>query len=563
MFQTLRNAPLVRRGSLLYLMLACLSLAVPAQHLLSEEPLLTLRVPANESATVKAAEAEPIADAAPDEEAMMDDPLMVHDFPLAKTLRIEPSRSKLVRTKKPVMRVSITDPNILDVTQYGPDEFEFIGHKSGETTLTMWYGQQGEEPSVVRYLVQVGPGTATTDRANVEYRDLERRINELFPNSQVQLIPVLDKLVVRGQARDSEEAAQIMSLIRQQTSGWGAFGGGGAFGVNQGSVAVLPDARDLPNYNVISLLEVPGEQQVMLKVRIAELTRTALRELGADFDLNFDHFSISSFLGAGGNVSAILDDGDVALFIRAFSSNGYGKILAEPTLVTISGATANFIAGGEFAVPTAVGVDGVAAATTTFRGFGTQLAFTPTVLDKDRIRLKVKPSFSTLNNENAVNGIPGLNTRGVETVVDLREGQWLAIAGLIQDQQGGTRDRIPFLGDIPIAGMVLGNQSVRREETELVVLVSPELVHPLEFEQVPLLLPGMEVTEPADCEFFFHQWIEGAPDCEHRSTVWPHYKQRLCQEEHHGGAHPGGCRATTRYQECQNYYVHGPTGFSE
>src|SRR5262249_25463264 len=157
----------------------------------------------------------------------------------------------------------------------------------------------------------------------------------------------------------------------------------------------------------------------MLKVRIAELSRTALREMGSTFLASSPNgdFSFASTLGITGAASAVLNSTDVFLAIQALSTNAYSKILAEPNLVTLSGQPAYFIAGGEFAVPTVVGVQGAAAATTNFRGFGTQLAFTPTILDKDRIRLRVAPSFSTLNTDNSVNGIPGLNSRALITTV--------------------------------------------------------------------------------------------------------------------------------------------------
>jgi pilus assembly protein CpaC len=189
------------------------------------------------------------------------------------------------------------------------------------------------------------------------------------------------------------------------------------------------------------------------------------------------------------------------------------------------------------------------------------LTFTPTVLDKDRIRMHVMPSFSTINDDLWVGGIPGLNSRAVATTVDLREGQWLAIAGLIQDQQGGSKGRIPFLGDIPFFGAPFMNESVRREETELVVLVSPELVHPMEAKQVPLILPGMDVTEPNDKAFFCLQQIEGHPDVQHRSTVWPAYRDRL-REAGFQAVHASHGQHGLYYQQ-QRYYMCGPQGFSE
>ncbi len=481
--------------------------------------------------------------------------------------RLDPIRSLLVRTKQKVSRISIADPAVLDVTQYGPTEFEFFGKRSGETALTMWFTDETGQEQVLRYLVHVGTDQEEQMRAELEYGELQDRLNELFPNSQIQLIPIADKLIIRGQARDAEEATRILSIIRaggdDLGGGWGGgWAGGGGGVVASGPVATLPDAPDLPIANVINLLEVPGEHQVMLKVRIAELTRTAIRELGASFSVTGEDWGFSSFLGGAGNLSAILDGSiDLELFLRAYSANGYGKILAEPTLVTISGRPATFLSGGEFAVPTAVGIGGIGAATTSFRGFGTMLTFTPTVLDKDRIRMHVMPSFSTINDDLEVDGIPGLNSRAVATTVDLREGQWLAIAGLIQDQQGGSKGRIPFLGDIPFFGLPFMNESVRREETELVVLVSPELVHPMECKQVPLILPGMEVTEPNDKAFFCLQQIEGHPDVQHRSTVWPAYRDRL-REAGFQAIHANHGQHGLYYQQ-QHYYMCGPQGFSQ
>ena len=349
--------------------------------------------------------------------------------------------------------------------------------------------------------------------------------------------------------------------VNRWTREEGSPGAGGL--VNIGTTARLPGAEDLPTSSVVNLLHVPGEQQVMLKVRIAEISRNSLRELGMDFSIIKSNWSLSNFIGGAGNITAILDNGDVNLFITAFSTNGYGKILAEPTLVTLSGQTADFIAGGEFAVPTTVGVQGVGAVSTTFRGFGTQLSFTPTVIDKDKIRLHVSPSFSSVNEDLTVDGIPGLDLRAADTTVDLREGQWLAIAGLIQDEQGGTRGRVPLVGDIKLVGAMFGNQSISRNETELVILVSPELVHPLEPEQVPLFLPGMEVTDPTGKEFFLHQQIEGIPGHDFRSTVWPARRHQL----QHGNVEARRAYRSEKnnpcFQDSQSYYLSGPQGFSE
>ena len=275
-----------------------------------------------------------------------------------------------------------------------------------------------------------------------------------------------------------------------------------------------------------------------------------------DVDLNINEFFLASALGGGGNAifSGTFSDGSFNLILRAMMNNGSAKILAEPNLVTLSGQPATFLSGGEFAVPTVVGVGGAQAATTSFKGFGTSIAFTPTVVDKDRIRLQVSPTFSTLNRDNAVNGIFGLDTRGVTTTVDMREGQVLAIAGLLQEQQNGTIRRIPFLGDIPGLGVLFSDKSMSRDETELIVLVSPELVHALDPEHAPQILPGMEVTEPTDKDFFYYGDIEGHPNCHHRGTVWPLYRSRLKR---------AGYDDMKSIEMSQQFYLDGPFGFSQ
>ncbi len=475
--------------------------------------------------------------------------------------RLEQNRSRIIKTAIPVTRVAITDPSIVDINEFGPTELEIIGLEAGETTMTLWFNTPGKEEQVLRYVVKVGADEAEKEQVEVEFNNLERRLRELFPNSRIQLIPIADKLILRGDARDAEEAARILSVVSGQSvdnSGNLAQGG-----LTPSTVGAFADIPDFPTTRVVNLLRVPGEQQVMLRVRIAEISRTAVREMGLDFNVFGDNFSISNFLGSSGNISAILDGGDVNLFIKAFSSNGVGRVLAEPTLVTLSGKPANFISGGEFAVPTTVGVDGVGAIATDFYGFGTTVQFTPTVLDKDKIRLQVSPQFSTVDQDLSVNGIPGLNTRGASTTVELREGQWLAIAGLIQDTGGGSRSRVPYIGDVPILGAAFGNQHTERNETELVILVSPELVHPMEAEQVPLFLPGMDVTEPTPHEFFGHQQIEGLPDEHFRSTIWPAYRHQLAHENKEIRDAYRESKSRERYRRTQKYYLSGSHGFSE
>lgn len=469
-------------------------------------------------------------------------------------LNVALRRSKILRMKQPIFRAAIADPSVIEIVAFGTREIEIIGKAAGSTTVTFWMGDE-DNPRHLSLVVKVEKDDSVDDRRRLEYGELQVMINEMFPNSRVQLIPIADKLIVRGQARDEQESAQIMSLLRQ--NGTPVSGPLGAFGsAAQGTAAEpFPDASALPTAQVVSLLKVPGEKQVMLKVRIAELKRSAVRELGADFNFDVSDLMLSSALAGGGNIMATgtFNDDSFTLALKALTGNGSAKILAEPNLVVLSGQTADFISGGQFAVPTIVGVGGAQASTTSFKGFGTQLSFSPVVLDHDRIRLNVSPSFSTLNSANSVGGIFGLDTRSVNTTVDLREGQVLAIAGLLQTQQSASSTRVPLLGDSKFLKPIFETKNVSSDETELLILVSPELVHPLEADEAPCILPGMEVTEPDDVDFFIYGDIEGRPGFHHRSTVWPLFRDRYCR-----------CKDDFEaIKRSQQYYVHGPNGFSK
>ena len=483
-------------------------------------------------------------------------------------LELHPRKAKLITTASPVSRFSVTNPDTVEIVQYTPTEFEIIGLRTGETTLTLWFEteQLGLTRPLLRYLVRVTRDDTRDFQAKVEYEDLEKKINEMFPNSMVQLIPFSDKLIVRGQARDSKEASEILTLLAGEMTdaqgrrriGYWPYGYGGNLGGAQDMGFGL--GGDLLAGNIIDLLQVPGEQQVLLKVRIAEISRTALRSLGVDLRVLTGDFSLTSAFGVGGPFSAVLNADEVRLALEAISSNAYSKMLAEPNLVTLNGQPADFLAGGQFAVPTVVGLNGVGAATTSFQGVGTQISFTPTIIDKDRIRLIVSPSFSSVNAGLTVDGIPGLNTRAVNTTVDLREGQWLALAGLLQDEQQGAKSRVPLLGDLPILEALFSSKSVSRGETELLIMVSPEIIHPIDAREVPLVLPGMEVTEPTDWALFLRGRIEGRQGCDHRSTVWPTYQERVIEAKHRAA---WGAGRHMEFQQSENYYLYGPAGFTD
>jgi pilus assembly protein CpaC len=308
---------------------------------------------------------------------------------------------------------------------------------------------------------------------------------------------------------------------------------------------------------IINLLRVVGLHQIMLQVRVAELNRTATREIGADI-LGIDPAS-GTILGTniGGNVTSIgnIPSGGTAagfagltglarnainpattafgifqsanfdILLHALRRNLLLNILAEPNLVAMDGHQASFLAGGQIPVPVAqsgAGIGSNPAITIEWKDFGVQLKFVPNVIDDQTIRLKVAPEVSALDPTTATlvagTSVPGITTRKADTTVELHQGETLAIAGLLQVTMEGDTRRIPLLGDLPYIGPLFSNTSHRRIEKELLVLVTPYLVKGMSPDQVGPE-PGAEVKDPTDWEFYLMNRIEGRTGRDFRSTI--------------------------------------------
>jgi pilus assembly protein CpaC len=229
-----------------------------------------------------------------------------------------------------------------------------------------------------------------------------------------------------------------------------------------------------------------------------------------------------------GTLYGIFDAGHFSLFLNALRSNALAKILAEPNLMALDGQPARFLAGGLFPypVPQSSSVPGgTAVVTVQFANFGAILSFLPQILANDVIRLDVEPVFSQLNfgAGTTINGgaVPAIDQRSARTVVEMREGQTLAIAGLLQSTTNANTTRIPGLGDLPIVGPWFSFNKIETVETELIVLVTPELVSPMEANEVSPA-PGDRVLQPNDFEFYFLGRIEGKLGRDFRATVREH-----------------------------------------
>ena len=458
-----------------------------------------------------------------------------------KEFTITVRRSKLLRSPVDIYRTAVVDPKICEIIQFTPSEVSIIGKSQGSTNITFWFEESDKKPTT--YLVRVIPDPERRREQENQFALLAEMIRELFPDSSIELVLVAKKLIVRGQAKDAEEASQIMKIVRGEASSrnrqnnlGNRIGGVSNQGIGDGFAAqVLSDDETGRQANsdiqIVNMLRVPGPQQVALRVKIAELNRSAARGFGVDLEgtINFNgddgsQVFLQSILNvATGNAPALItqfDGDDISIGIRHLEEHGVVRLLSEPTLVTMSGRPATFVAGGEFAIPTTVGVSGAAAVTTDFRSFGAIISFLPVVLNKDRIRLEVSPEFSQINSSLSVQSTPGLDVRAVTTTVEMREGQTLAIAGLLDDSMTANRS-----GDVPLISQWLARRDISRNETELIILVTPELVHPMEPEEVPPL-PGFDVTEPTNSEFYLSGRLEGKATREYRSTVWPSLRRR-------------------------------------
>jgi len=431
---------------------------------------------------------------------------------ISRSLDVVQHRSQLIVGRSNIVRLAIADPAIIEVAQYSPNEFAIIGLQVGATTLTVWF-DKSREPLI--YLVNTVRDPSADERRRTDYGKLERKLALLFPNSKVYLIPFSGKIVVKGQARDSEEAATILQIVREVSGAQGSAGTLQSRPVAGCSTCQQTPTRptDAATDTIVNMLEIPGEFQVMLRVQIAELDRSQLRSMGVDLThLLFDGRHSASGFGKSSASAGIFEKREMRAVMNGLMANGTAKILSEPVLTVVSGHSASFLSGGEFAVPTIVGVEGVGAQQTTFHGFGTSLVVTPVVLDRDLIRMNIVPEFSQLNAGNTVNGIPGVDTRRAETTVELREGQTIVLAGLISHRTTTETSRIRFLSDLPIVGpKYFSGKRSKQDETELLILVTPEIVRPMDAEEVPPV-PGHEVTAPNDCELYRYGMTEGTPD---------------------------------------------------
>jgi len=400
------------------------------------------------------------------------------------------NKSQILRVDTAVSEILVGNSAIADVLALTDQSIYVLGLAVGSTNLTI-YGQGRQLLAVLDLVV------------SYDVDGLKSKLFEVMPDESIEVRTINGALLLSGTVSNSTRLRQILDIAERYAPG-----------------------------AVTQALSVRGSQQVLLEVRFAEVQRNLTRELGFNQSVAFNDAGeiIFSLLGGPfaptgaalglvtGQASLVTTLGNFTMsqLLTFLESKSLIKILAEPNLVVLSGETASFLAGGEFAIPVVqTGGDGGGgnAITIQFKEFGVGLSFTPTVIADDLIHLVVIPEVSVINDAlgTAVGGVsvPGLDTRRVSTTVELRDGQSFAIAGLIQSNFRDSVSQFPWIGDVPILGALFRSSEWERNETELVVIVTARLVEPAPSPNM-LATPLDTVVSPNDFELFFLGQVEGA-----------------------------------------------------
>jgi pilus assembly protein CpaC len=402
-------------------------------------------------------------------------------------LKMVVNSSRFLVLNKKIPQVQVNNPDVLDVMPMSPNQVQISAKRTGVTQVNLW----GEDKRI--YTVNV---VVTGDAA-----ELTQTLRELFPRASLTVVPVNgNSVVISGYVDQQDAVPKIVSVAGKY----------------------FPD--------VINNMTVSGVQQGMLHVKVFEISRTKLRNMGFDFanvsgsgTLFWSGVNglLSSASGApfGGpaagsapdNVFKFSTGGANAFYgvLNALREDDLAKLDAEPDLVAISGRPAYMLVGGEIGYQVTNALSGTMVG---FKEYGTRLDFVPIVLGNGRMHIDLRARVSALDAANSAGGIPALTTRETETGVELRAGQTLAIAGLIQRTTEAENHGLPWISEIPYVGVPFRSVSHSTNEIELLVLVTPEIVDGMNPGQVPTCLPGMQTSDPSDWELFFKGHLE-VPNC--------------------------------------------------
>lgn len=427
----------------------------------------------------------------------------------SQSLDLTVGKSVLLDSILPMERVSVGLGGFAEVTAVGPSEVLVNGKAPGETTLIIWQ----EDGTKLYYDLAVRPSRFL---ANNRIELADRQIKEELPGQNIKLSLEDDTFFLRGRVKDLTSAERAYSIA-----------------------STLGKAVNLLYVDV-----PPAEAQILLKVKFASVDRNLSTQMGVNLFSTgaansigsvstgqFSPPSIPSVTSGGRSATASLSDAlNLFLFrpdlnlgatIRMLETRGLLEILAEPNVLAQNGKEASFLAGGEFPFPVVQGSTGggAAAVTIQFREFGVRLNFLPTITPRGSISLRVSPEVSALDFTHglSVNGfnVPAMTVRKLTTAVELNEGQSFAIGGLLDNRVTDSLEKIPFIGDLPVIGKFFQSKSRNKENTELLVIVTPELVRPIPrgapLPQLKYSIPFLEPNTPPDARTPEQQSSRAAP----------------------------------------------------
>ncbi|MGI8996300.1 MAG: type II and III secretion system protein family protein, partial [Pyrinomonadaceae bacterium] len=379
-------------------------------------------------------------------------------------------QSRVINFDRPIGRFSVSNPEIAEAVIVAPNQALVNGKAFGQVNFIAWERESGK---FIVFDVFV--------RANLSL--IDSQIRALFPKDDIRLSQANGSVVLSGSVSNPSTITQAESVV--QAAG----------------------------FKTVNLLDAPvvNAMQVQLQVRVAEVSRNRLRELGATYAYE-SRPGVGGSIGTGGGpytvdkvtggsifgnvtgsaLNLFVMGGNTFNFLRALQTQGALRALAEPNLIAMNGQKASFLAGGEFPVPIVQsGGGGGNSVTVEFKEYGVRLSFKPTIIDEDHIRLELEPEVSTIDFANGVrfNGflIPALRTRRANTAVELRDGQSFALAGLLDNNESRSLSKIPILGDIPLLGNLFKSKSFQKQETELMFIVTANLVKPMNSDDLPQL----------------------------------------------------------------------------
>ncbi len=444
----------------------------------------------------------------------------------AKSVFVPVNRSSLVVVPNPMEEVMVANPDIADVHAHNPTNLTVVGKRKGQTNVRV-FDKQGQ--LMREFTVVVGHDLPA----------IRRSLKNFLPNETIGVEMVNTSIALTGQISNASVADKAIKIVEDFIH---------ADGPNSGEAPVVVDPANpaAPSSEILNMMQVTTGQQVMLRVRVGEINRQALKNLGVD--LNAVSRAAGSGLigfGTGGGIASLVspasgedainpgvfllpggqtptdtqgvlvgrwqphgaDGNTVAGALKALERDGLFKLLAEPNLVAVSGEEAEFLAGGEVPIPVVQSSSGTAPTINIeFKPFGVAVRFTPNVLSENRIRMAVSPEVSELSSENAVviSGftIPSISTRRAKTTVELAPGESFMIAGLIKDQMRASIDQLPGVKELPVLGALFRSTEFQRNETELVIAVTPYLVDPLKSSDVKL--PTDNFRNSSQMELFFY-----------------------------------------------------------